>query len=128
MPIRAAPPPASCLPQVRAARERLFLPHAASARSGGTPTPCADHDPPLGARVCQEQACGAVAEWSKAHAWKVCIRQPRIEGSNPSRSAISPFCGAGIFTDKLLKNRGNQRFFPPVAFHSIRPHLTKSVG
>ena len=27
-----------------------------------------------------------MAEWSKAHAWKVCIRQ-RIEGSNPSFSA-----------------------------------------
>jgi hypothetical protein len=27
-----------------------------------------------------------VAEWSKAHAWKVCIRQ-RIEGSNPFLSA-----------------------------------------
>ena len=27
-----------------------------------------------------------MAEWSKAHAWKVCIRQ-RIEGSNPSLSA-----------------------------------------
>ena len=26
---------------------------------------------------------GEVAEWSKAHAWKVCIRK-RIEGSNPS--------------------------------------------
>ena len=35
----------------------------------------------------QERACGAVAEWSKAHAWKVCIRQKRIEGSNPSCSA-----------------------------------------
>src|SRR5437867_4317730 len=32
-------------------------------------------------------ACGAVAEWSKALAWKVSIRQKRIEGSNPSRSA-----------------------------------------
>ena len=32
---------------------------------------------------------GAVAEWSKALAWKVRIRQKRIEGSNPSRSAIS---------------------------------------
>src|SRR5437763_10383158 len=31
--------------------------------------------------------CGAVAEWSKALAWKVSIRQNRIEGSNPSRSA-----------------------------------------
>ena len=28
-----------------------------------------------------------VAEWSKAHAWKVCIRQKRIEGSNPFLSA-----------------------------------------
>jgi hypothetical protein len=28
-----------------------------------------------------------VAEWSKALAWKVSIRQKRIEGSNPSRSA-----------------------------------------
>ena len=31
---------------------------------------------------------GEVAEWSKAHAWKVCIRQ-RIEGSNPSLTAIN---------------------------------------
>ena len=29
---------------------------------------------------------GEVAEWLKAHAWKVCIRK-RIEGSNPSLSA-----------------------------------------
>lgn len=33
------------------------------------------------------RTCGAVAEWSKALAWKVSIRQKRIEGSNPSRSA-----------------------------------------
>jgi hypothetical protein len=33
------------------------------------------------------ELCGAVAEWSKALAWKVSIRQKRIEGSNPSRSA-----------------------------------------
>ena len=32
---------------------------------------------------------GEVAEWSKAHAWKVCIRQ-RIEGSNPSLTATIP--------------------------------------
>ena len=31
-----------------------------------------------------------MAEWSKAHAWKVCIRQ-RIEGSNPSLSATYTF-------------------------------------
>src|SRR3546814_2575575 len=37
------------------------------------------------------RTCGAVAEWSKALAWKVSIRQKRIEGSNPSRSAKHPF-------------------------------------
>src|SRR3990167_1136935 len=30
---------------------------------------------------------GEMAERLKAHAWKVCIRQKRIEGSNPSLSA-----------------------------------------
>ena len=30
---------------------------------------------------------GEVSEWLKEHAWKVCIRK-RIEGSNPSLSAI----------------------------------------
>gem|GEM_PF-5735443 len=29
---------------------------------------------------------GEVSEWSKEHAWKVCIRK-RIEGSNPSLTA-----------------------------------------
>ena len=28
-----------------------------------------------------------MAEWSKAHAWKACILQKGIEGSNPSLSA-----------------------------------------
>ena len=28
-----------------------------------------------------------MAEWFKAHAWRACIRQKRIEGSNPSLSA-----------------------------------------
>ena len=32
---------------------------------------------------------GEVSEWSKEHAWKVCIRQKCIEGSNPSLSALS---------------------------------------
>ncbi len=44
------------------------------------PAPAQDREPP-------SSACGAVAEWSKALAWKVSIRQKRIEGSNPSRSA-----------------------------------------
>ena len=30
---------------------------------------------------------GEMSEWLKEHAWKVCIRQKRIEGSNPSLSA-----------------------------------------
>src|SRR3546814_3547312 len=33
-------------------------------------------------------ACGAVAEWSKALAWKVSIGQKPIVGSNPTRSEI----------------------------------------
>ena len=33
------------------------------------------------------RAYGEVAEWSKAHAWKVCNGQP-FEGSNPSLTAI----------------------------------------
>ena len=31
-----------------------------------------------------------MAEWSKAHAWKVCIGQKPIVGSNPTRSAKHP--------------------------------------
>ena len=30
---------------------------------------------------------GEVAEWWKAHAWKVCIPQKGIAGSNPALSA-----------------------------------------
>ena len=44
---------------------------------------------PRATRWPPSRACGAVAEWSKALAWKVSIRQNRIEGSNPSRSATS---------------------------------------
>ena len=29
-----------------------------------------------------------MAEWSKAHDWKSCVRPKRTEGSNPSLSAI----------------------------------------
>ena len=31
-----------------------------------------------------------MSEWSKEHAWKVCILQKGIEGSNPSLSAVKP--------------------------------------
>ena len=30
---------------------------------------------------------GEMAEWSKAHAWKVCRRRKRLKGSNPFLSA-----------------------------------------
>ena len=36
--------------------------------------------------LASERNPGEVSEWSKEHAWKVCMRQ-RIEGSNPSLSA-----------------------------------------
>lgn len=39
------------------------------------------------AKRCWQQ-CGEVSEWLKELAWKACIRQ-RIEGSNPSLTAIS---------------------------------------
>ena len=32
---------------------------------------------------------GVMLEWLKRHAWKACIRQKRIGGSNPSLSAIN---------------------------------------
>ena len=34
-------------------------------------------------------ALGEVSERSKEHAWKVCVRSQRTEGSNPSLSATS---------------------------------------
>src|SRR3954464_3389514 len=52
-------------------------------RYGGQP--CRPRPTALDGRL--PAKCGAVAEWSKALAWKVSIRQNRIEGSNPSRSA-----------------------------------------
>ena len=36
--------------------------------------------------IIMEGESGVVSEWSKEHAWKVCIRQ-RIVGSNPTHSA-----------------------------------------
>ncbi len=44
-------------------------------------------------RICKNdvtlhsQTSGAVLEWLKRHAWKACIRQKRIGGSNPPHSA-----------------------------------------
>ncbi len=52
-----------------------------------TPYLCTDH-------------FGVVLEWMKRHAWKACIRQKRIGGSNPPHSAT-----------KRLSNKFRRPFF-----------------
>jgi hypothetical protein len=58
------------------------------------------------------RAHGIVAEWFKAHAWKVCVRQ-RTEGSNPSDSAM-------ISLAKLVDAKGlvPERVTPSFGFES----------
>ncbi|BBA36673.1 uncharacterized protein sS8_4750 [Methylocaldum marinum] len=64
-----------------------------------------------------------MAEWSKAHDWKSCIRQNRIEGSNPSLSANSEAEGVrqnpenprvtrlgGFFVGRWSPNQANVAF------------------
>lgn len=48
-----------------------------------------------------------VAEWSKAHAWKVCIRHKRIEGSNPFLSATGFQIVKQIFISLSLLTKQN---------------------
>ena len=42
---------------------------------------------PFSKKVSWDEAFGKVLEWLKRHAWKACIRQKRIRGSNPLLSA-----------------------------------------
>ena len=42
---------------------------------------------PFSEKVSWDEAFGKVLEWLKRHAWKACIRQKRIRGSNPLLSA-----------------------------------------
>ena len=82
---------------------------------------------------------GEVAEWSKAHAWKVCIRQ-RIEGSNPSLTAklypkrlivLGFFFLAAEYTRRYTRvsfQGAGLRFLNPVyqphgRFRTLRAHL-----
>jgi hypothetical protein len=44
-----------------------------------------------------------VSEWSKEHAWKVCMAQKVIVGSNPILSAIRV---SGIVPETFLRFRG----------------------
>jgi hypothetical protein len=48
-----------------------------------------------------------MAEWSKAHAWKVCIRQKCIMGSNPILSALDQEIHSchGAFQEILRVNK-----------------------
>ena len=60
---------------------------------------------------------GEMLEWLKRHAWKACIRQNRISGSNPDLSA----------TKKTAAFRRNAAFFAPSASSSLaKPEAWKS--
>jgi hypothetical protein len=61
-----------------------------------------------------------VAEWSKALAWKVSIRQKRIEGSNPSRSARAYFCTVSHELLRTIESGGLPRFYMGFAFAGVR--------
>ena len=49
-----------------------------------------------------------MSEWSKEHAWKVCMRQKCIKGSNPFFSAI--FCIMNFYA-YILKSEKDNRFY-----------------
>jgi hypothetical protein len=61
---------------------------------------------------------GEVSERFKEHAWKVCVRQKRTEGSNPSLSA-SQSAVNGPFS----ANRRKGRLHPP---YYVITHLSMS--
>ena len=66
-----------------------------------------------------------VAEWSKAHAWKVCIHQKCIEGSNPFLSAEYVICVIKfhIFNTPKIKKQNNEEIsmFNWDVFNVIHP-------
>jgi hypothetical protein len=68
---------------------------------------------------------GEVSEWPKEHAWKVCIRK-RIEGSNPSLTAINRTVEVHRRPEKLIK-KGFSGFFMSVGFYGVRLHPVKKV-
>ena len=78
-------------------------------------------------RAAASSVCGAVAEWSKALAWKVSIRQNRIEGSNPSRSA-----NFSLRINEMGLNRPQNpqypRHFAKATEPQRLPELAKSVS
>ena len=61
-----------------------------------------------------------MSEWSKEHAWKVCIPLKGIEGSNPSLSANNP-----VKTIKILKIKSLQDFVLVQNLHFMHQFATK---
>ena len=71
---------------------------------------------------------GEMAEWSKAHAWKVCNRQKRFMGSNPILSAIFLFYifFGFIVTAKQMPGKFNFSFM--VIFSLVMVLLYIGIG
>ena len=46
---------------------------------------------------------GEMLEWLKRHAWKACIRQKCIAGSNPAFSAVTELFRGLLLTIKIEK-------------------------
>ena len=63
-----------------------------------------------------KDAPGVVLEWLKRHAWKACIRQKRIGGSNPPHSA------------KQMKGDENPEGSLSLSAERIPPHSAKNQG
>ena len=72
---------------------------------------------------------GEVSEWLKEHAWKACIRLSRIEGSNPSLSAIKVMKAIENF-DHFLNLDQRSIWHPYSAMRSSLPvyHVTSAEG
>ena len=74
--------------------------------------------------VIKSKKSGELSEWLKEHAWKVCIRQ-RIEGSNPSLSAIFKprlFDSWGFFMFGCLLARRSHLFLQ-IVFKQLVPEV-----
>ncbi len=71
---------------------------------------------------------GEMAEWSKAHAWKVCNRQKRFMGSNPILSAFFLFFKRISFTFPKYRMSGKFNFDFMVIFSLIMVLLYIGIG
>ena len=68
---------------------------------------------------------GEMLEWLKRHAWKACIRQNRISGSNPK--SYLGFESRSLRNEKTAAFLWNAAFFAPPASSSLaKPEVRKS--